>query len=302
MRKLTEEQVIYCRENYVAGDAARGLKVLAEKFGVSVDVMKSIVHGETYKNVGGKIHPIKERVPAAVKEAIAAEYVPNSSEHGVKALAEKYGVSIGTVQKCIAKSATRRTKLTPEVKAAIMAEYKPYVEGHGREALAEKYGVSVAAISYVIREMRKEPARRGKPALEVADYLKEAIIEAYDEGLTVRQMAERFSLNRDTIKNVLAEAGIQLRRRVDEDTKQEIIAAFKSGQSLRQLEEIYGINRATIADWVKDFKPVKEKKELTDQIREQIYRYHSQGYGAGIIAKTIGFPQSVVRRVIDGEL
>ena len=139
--------------------------------------------------------------------------------------------------------------------------------------------------------------------LEIPDFLKEAIIIARDEeGLTVKALSERFSLSRDAIKNVLKEAGIEIRRRVDDQTKAEIIAEYQKGKSARELERIYGVNRATLADWVRPFKRERPKVTLDEVTREQIYRYHSQGYGIGIIAKTLGIGRTVVRKVIDGVL
>lgn len=291
-KKLSESQVIYCRDNYVSGDKEYGLKGLAEKFGVSNDVIKDIVHGKTYKDVGGTIHPTRPSLKSEVKEQIARA-------DDVVALAEKLGISPETIQKYAALLKPKKAKVTDELKAAIRAEYVPYSAEYGREALAAKYSVTPSQISQIVKGIRRE-----HPKPPVPDFLKEAIIVAYDEEkLSVRRLAERFSLQRDTIKTVLKEAGIEIRKnRVDEETKQEIIEAFKAGQSLRQLEEIYGINRATMAEWVKPFKVAKPKVELTQEVREQIYRYHSQGYGIGIIAKTIGISQGIVRRVIDGEL
>ena len=141
--------------------------------------------------------------------------------------------------------------------------------------------------------------------MKVPDFVKEAIIIAYDEEkLTIPKLMERFNLSRYVVKSVLTEAGVEMRSRrvVDEETKQEIITAYASGLSARQLEGIYGVNRATIATWVRDIKREKPQVELDDQTREQIYRYHSQGYGVNVIAKTLGIGRGVVRKVIDGEL
>lgn len=290
--KLTKEQVIFCREHYAPGDKEFGLRPLAEKFGVSIDAIKDLVHGKTYKDAGGKIHPAQTRLSKEVKAQLA-------TTDDLQAIAERFGLSAEMLQKYAALLKPKKTKVTEEIKAAIIAEYEPYSKEYGREALAQKYGLSTATVGQIVKGLK----RKERPT--VPDFLKEAIIEAADEEkLSVKKLAERFSLSRDLVKSVLKEAGIELRTRqiVDEATKQEIIAAYKSGQSLRQLEEIYGINRATMSPWVKEFKPEKPKVELTQEVRERIYRYHSQGYGTGIIAKTIGISQKIVRQVIDGEL
>lgn len=244
-KKLTSEAVLYCREHYVAGDKEFGLRGLAAKLGVNVEVIKGVVHGLTYKDVGGKIHPARERLTAEAKIAIA-------NGEDLQTLTARFGISEETVQKYLG---------------------------------------------------LLQPKKKPKKSIEVPDFLKEALIEAFDmEKLSVKALAERFSISREVVKNVLSEAGISLRQRVDDDTKQEIVEAYKAGQSLRELEEIYGVNRATIADWIRPFKREKPKIELTQELRERIYRYHSQGYGIGIIAKTLGISQQTVRRIIDGEL
>ncbi|MBQ6758253.1 MAG: helix-turn-helix domain-containing protein [Selenomonadaceae bacterium] len=290
-KKLTAAEVIYCRDNYVSGDKEFGIRGLAKKLGVKADVIKDLIHGETYKDVGGKIHAPRERLTTEAKIAIA-------SGADFQTLAMKFGISEETIQKYLDSQQPKKSAaISDEVKAAIRAEYVPYSKEFGREALAAKYGVSPATIGQIV----KGTPRKVKP--EIPDFIKEAIIEAVDaEKMTVKALAERFSLSREAVKSVLLEAGITLRKRVDDDTKKEIVEAYKAGQSLRELEEIYGVNRATIADWIRPFKREKPKVELTQELREQIYRYHSQGYGIGIIGKTLGISQKTVRRIIDGEL
>ena len=304
--KLTKEQVLYCRENYLPGHEEFGLKGLASKFNVSRDLMKDLVHGKTYCEYGGTIHPSRPRISTKIKDAIAAAYVPHSQDNNIEALAERFNLSTTTIVKILREKgkSSGRGKVTDELRAKIIAEYEPYVKDSTRTALAAKYNLSVATIANILREV--ETAKKPRPAVDVPDFLKEEIIVAHDEEqLSVKALAERFSLSRPQVRSVLLEAGIAIRTRktVDEATKQEIIDAFKGGQSLRELESIYGINRATMSKWVEDFKPPKApKKELDQATREQIYRYHSHGYGVTIIAKTIGISQQIVRKVIDGEL
>lgn len=307
-KKLTVEQVLYCREHYKPGDEEYGIKAMAERLGVSRDALKDAVHGLTYTDVGGVIHPPLERVPQDVQEQIAQAYEPHSRDNNIRALAKRFGLSEGTIIKYahLIKPRGRRSKVTDELKAAIQAEYQPYSPDFGRNALAEKYGLSSATVGKIIKEVQTEPRRRGRQATIISDEVKEAIIIANDEEhLSVKGLAERFGLSREVVKGVLTEAGVEMRTRqtVDEDTKQEIIGQFMAGRSLRELAEVYSVNRATISKWVEGLKASKpQRKELDQTTREQIYRYHSQGYGSTIIAKTVGLSQQIVRKVIDGEL
>lgn len=308
-RRLTAEEVLYCREHYVSGDAEFGIRGLAKKMGMSIDAIKDVVHGVSYKSVGGTIHPTTgQRVSREVQEQLAAAYVPNSRTNNLKALAEQFNLSEATVSKYVhlSKPRGRRSKVTEELKEQIRAEYVPYSPTCGRSALAEKYGLSTVTVGNILKDMQKEVRPRGRRPAIVSDEMKEAIIIAHDEdNLSVNGLVERFSLSREIIRSVLKEAGIKLRTRqiVDEETKQEIIRLYAAGHSLRELSEQFNINRATLSKWVEGLNPPKPpKKELDDYTREQIYRFHSRGYGSTIIAKTLGLSQQIVRKVIDGEL
>lgn len=314
---LTNEQVLYCREHYIAGDAAFGMLALAKKFGVSRDTIKDVVHGETYRDVGGTIHAPLKKKPAEVKAAILAEYVPRSPEANVAALAKKYNMSQTTVLKILhdgGYAKGQRGVVTPEIKQEILATYVPYSDTYGRSALAAKFGLSSSAVGNILKELpeerrraqKSEPTTRGRHKVEIDDETKEAIIIAYDEEkLSVRALADKFALNRLKIREVLTEAGIEVRTRqiVDDDTKREIISEYVAGRSLRDLAESYGVNRATITDWVAGLKPEKPKQaELDDLTREQVLRFHSRGYGVSPIAKSLNLPQSLVRKIINGEI
>lgn len=313
--KLTAEQVIYCRTHYVPGDKEFGIKPLAQKFAVSRDVIKDLLHGVTYKNVGGKIHPPIERVSEEVKQAVIEEYVPRSSEANVQALAEKFHLSPTTVLKIIhegnPKARAKRAVITDEIREAIRQEYVPYSATQGRNALAAKYSLSSSAVGVILRGIERnkvvdKPVKRGRQKAVVSDELKEQIIIAHDEEkLSVTGLATRFKLSRGVIKEVLGEAGITLRTRrlVDEDIKEQVIRLYKTGEhSLRELAERFEINRATLTKWVEGLKPPKPSIELDQATRERILSFNARGYGVSPIAKSLNLPQILVRRVINGEI
>ena len=51
MRKLTNDQARYIRDNYVPRDSQYGRAALARRFGVSKRVVDAIISGETYRNI-----------------------------------------------------------------------------------------------------------------------------------------------------------------------------------------------------------------------------------------------------------
>lgn len=96
--KLTNEQVVYIREN---PDNLTG-RYLAKRFGVHFNVVSSIQLGKIYKQAGGTIRKKQKfgeyhRIPEEIREQIRAEYVKGSKEFGAPALARKYGVSKTTI-------------------------------------------------------------------------------------------------------------------------------------------------------------------------------------------------------------
>ena len=305
-RRLTENEVLYCREHYQSGDPEWGIKALSEKLGVSRDSVKDAIHGVTHKNVGGKIHPPRQHLSEEIKQQLIAAYVPQSHDANIRALAEQFNLSETTVLKYIHTQLPKgkRAVVTDELRAKILAEYQPYSATNGRSALAEKYGLSSSTVGNILKELEERRTRGRKPTV-ILDEIKEAIVIAHDEEqLSVRALAERFSLNRLVIREILKEAGVEVRTRqiISDEVKQEVIQLYSTGNySVRELSERFNINRATLTKWVEDIKPPKpQKPQLDDKTREQIYRYHSNGYGSTIIAKTVGISQSIVRKVIDG--
>lgn len=316
--KLTEEIVLYCRENYVPADKEFGITALAKKFNVSKDSIKDMLHGKSYKNVGGKIHPALGHTSDEVKAAVLAEYEPRSADANVATLAQKYNLSCTTVLKIIhdsGKPKGKRAVVTDELRQQVYKLYQPHSREFGRTGLAERFGLSTSTIGNILKEFPKkekvaevkEPAQRTRKRAEVLDEIKEAIIIAHDEEkLPVRALAERFSLAREVVKEVLTEAGIEIRQRqiIDEETKQKVINLYATGNySVRELAEKFSINRATLTQWVRGMTPPKQAKptEVDDATREQILRFYSHGHGVSPIAKTLNLPQSLVRKIVNGE-
>lgn len=318
MAKLTESMVLYCRENYIPSHPEYGIAALAKKFNVSRDCLKDAIHGKSYKHIGGTIHQPIGHTPDEVKAAVLAEYEPRSADANVATLAKKYGLSATTVLKILhdsGKPKGKRAVVTDELRQQVYELYQPHSREFGRAGLAERFGLSTSTIGNILKEFPKkekvvevkEPAQRTRKRAEVLDEIKEAIIIAHDEEkLSVRALAERFSLVREVVKEVLTEAGIEIRQRqiIDEETKQKVINLYATGNySVRELAENFSINRATLTQWVRGMTPPKQAKptEVDDATREQILRFYSHGHGVSPIAKTLNLPQSLVRKIVNGE-
>ena len=96
--KLTNEQVVYIREN---PDGLNQYE-LAEKFGVQQSTISEIQRGKKYRHVVGSIRP-KFGVPEEIRDQIRAEYKAGVRGCGAHVLAKKYGVHHQTILKIVHK-------------------------------------------------------------------------------------------------------------------------------------------------------------------------------------------------------
>lgn len=102
LAKLTNEQVLYIRENPL-GLTTYGL---AEMFDVERTTISNIQRGKTYKTAGGRIRKAQSqkytpRIPDEVRAQIRQEYKPGVYGRGSYSLAKKYGVGSSTILRII---------------------------------------------------------------------------------------------------------------------------------------------------------------------------------------------------------
>lgn len=94
--KLTNEQVIYIRENH---DGFL-LKQLAEKFNVTETTISEIQLGKTFKSTGGNVRKAKnKRTSDETRSQIRIDY--NSGTYSQRALSEKYGLDERTIRRIV---------------------------------------------------------------------------------------------------------------------------------------------------------------------------------------------------------
>ena len=100
--KLTNEQVIYIREN---PDGLTQEK-LAEMFGVSRRTIADIQRGGKYRNAGGTIRETQKpgdyhKVSVEKREKILADYQRGVKGHGYSAVGKRFGVDVKTVWRIV---------------------------------------------------------------------------------------------------------------------------------------------------------------------------------------------------------
>ncbi len=87
----------------------------------------------------------------------------------------------------------------------------------------------------------KQVHRRLRP--ELVDDL----VAAYDEGFTVRQLADRFGMSRETVSKILKRRGVTTRyRSLTADQTETALELYQSGLSLAKVGEEMAISRTAL--------------------------------------------------------
>lgn len=77
------------------------------------------------------------------------------------------------------------------------------------------------------------------------------LIEDYEAGASTYELAERYNVRRNTVRDTLRRAGFDLstkakRAALSEEQKAEVRRLFDGGSSRRELMEMYGVSESTI--------------------------------------------------------
>ena len=205
--RMSEEQVIYCREHYKANDAEFGLNALAKKFGVNVDTMRNIVHGLTRKEVGGPIHPARERatLPPVLDEIKEAIIIAHDEDHlTLKELMERFSLSKEQVKAVLSEAGIKlrkRQTFDEETKQRVIGEY---LAGKSLRRLAEETGINRATITVWVKDFM--PEKSGNPAkapFELDDYTREQIYRFYSRGHGVVSIGKALGVPQSIVRKVI---------------------------------------------------------------------------------------------------
>lgn len=123
------------------------------------------------------------------------------------------------------------------------------------------------------------------------------LCEEYLAGENTRVLSERYGLRRHTVRRVLHENGIELRKpnmiHVDQKTCEEIAKAYRAGESLLNLCENYEIGPTTLQRVLSEQGVVQRqyegRKDCTETIRNhQILQRRAEGASYRQIAAEFG--------------
>lgn len=95
--KLTWAQIQEIRDTYKPWDREFGGQALAKKYGVGDSTIDTIVRGLSWQNSEYDYKPSRRKLSKEQADEIKNSYVPKDPNFGGRALAEKYGVTPGTI-------------------------------------------------------------------------------------------------------------------------------------------------------------------------------------------------------------
>jgi predicted DNA-binding protein YlxM (UPF0122 family) len=130
-----------------------------------------------------------------------------------------------------------------------------YLSGNTVQETADNFNVSIQSIYSILKREGIELEKRGS-GRKGGDWPVDEIVKLYNDGLTLRQIAEEYDTNRQTISNILERAGVEKRPKrmgvmVNLD-KKKISKEYLKGSSLQELSEKYGASITSIANALKE--------------------------------------------------
>ena len=128
---------------------------------------------------------------------------------------------------------------------------REYRDGASLEALGARYGVAAStARSWLVRHGVAIRGRGGTQGPEPP--APELLVEAYQSGQTVRQVAATFHTHHQRVSAALREAGLEIRSTRHGPAADTLVRKYLAGATTKDLAKRYGSNAGTIASVLKD--------------------------------------------------
>ncbi len=140
------------------------------------------------------------------------------------------------------------------------------------------------------------------------------VIELYQKGVPVDEIAKRFCINRATIYSILRRHGIEpMRKRrksraLTPEEEAELVREYREGKPVQYLLEKYGISTTKLYEILRRHgvelrakKKGHKRRRLTEEEVEEIKRLYQSGVNVYQIAKRLGRPVSTVYAVLKRE-
>jgi transposase-like protein len=142
---------------------------------------------------------------------IVAVYLAGDSLHKI---AVREGSYVEAVRKVLIRRSVERrpqaqTLLSAEGEAEVV---KQYLSGASLSDLARQYRCSSAGIGKILRRRDVPRRRRGNPGYQLTPEQDAQIVQGYEDGESIEQVAPRFGVNTRYVSRTLCAAGVKLRR------------------------------------------------------------------------------------------
>lgn len=262
-------------------------------FGIDIDSLCELV-----KSRGGDIKSDK----ALAAYSAYNELNENEKQNFIRAIAKQ---STFETDKGDAKSATPMTK--KERNARI---YQSYLDGTPCSELATEYGLTVYSIYNIISNRRKD--------IESKEFAQRdsSIYEQYQAGVTEDDLAKKFELSSDEIKEIIvtqrvkASKNLQGQRiivsppdsiKAKRKRNQEIYSAYKNGMSVHKIAITFSMAESSVYRIISsmngDMDTTSQKEEM-EKRNQQIIQERNNGVSARDLAAKYNVSLSNIYRLL----
>lgn len=179
---------------------------------------------------------------------IVSEYKKGAN---VNFLSNRYGVSYGTIKRCVNKAGItvqkhNKPKISDGMKKRIIRYYE---NGMGMKPLAKKYSYSVKVIRNILVENNVE-FHSGK----VTEEMTKKFVECYENGDPIKCISYEFDITEGVIRDHLRKNGIKIKREhhhLTNDERKLLQKDKKDGMTEDELVEKYKVHKATVKNILK---------------------------------------------------
>ena len=144
-------------------------------------------------------------------------------------------------------------------------------EGLSSGAIAKHYNVTASTIRYTLKQYGIELKNRHPTKLTSKQ--KEHVCSMYNNGTSIKDLADYYGVCSGTICSILNQNGFQLKKIITPEQKVHIQNMYANGISAKDISEYYGLHIVTIRDIIKEY-----RKEYEASLRFEDFEINIDGY------------------------
>ncbi|GEM_PF-3141185 len=234
-------------------------KEIAEMYDVCQGTVSNKLREQGIK---GRWLSLKKNIPDDVLEQWERLYKQGVS---LTEITRIYGVSYKTVSSKLTKKGVLPIKKdTKEIKDELVEEWVSlYKSGLTQKEIAERYDISPTKISEKLREKNVQ-IRRGRPN-EVSEEDVNLWIDLYNEGETLKNIAEKYNVSLGTVSNKLRARNVHTRgrgKKIKKEVVKQWIELYERGESMKEIAKKYNVAVSTV------WKKLKAREETIKRLHK----------------------------------